>query len=106
MNAGDAAALAVAKYQGELLNRIGALNISHLEAALENDEVKCEELMKEKRETCFLAPLEGIRIGNEAAKSNGIEIDGEEHGVMPETGCGERRLYSRMSRAYYCYFGL
>ena len=75
MNAGDAAALAVAKYQGELLNRIGALNISHLEAALENDEVKCEELMKEKRETCFLAPLEGIRIGNEAAKSNGIEID-------------------------------
>ena len=30
MNAGDAAALAVAKYQGELINRIGRLNIEHL----------------------------------------------------------------------------
>jgi hypothetical protein len=75
MNAGDAAALAVAKYQGELLNKIGSLNIEHLKAAIENDEEKCNSIMKEVRETCFLAPLEGIRLGNEAAKANGIEID-------------------------------
>lgn len=73
MNAGDSAALSVAKMQGELLNRIGEINIGHLKAAIENDEAKCEELMEEQLRKCFLGPLEGIRLGNDAAKANGIE---------------------------------
>lgn len=75
MNAGDAAALAVARHQGELLNRIGADNLAHLKAALENDEAACEEIMTRQRRTCFLDPLEGLRLGNEAARRNGVDRD-------------------------------
>lgn len=73
MNAGDAAALAVARYQGELLNRIGECNIAHLKAALEGDREKCDEIMERQRRICFLDPLDGILIGNEAAKRNGVD---------------------------------
>ena len=73
MHAGDAAAIAVAKYQGELLNRIGELNVEHLKAAIEGDERKCEELMDKQRRLCFISPLDGIRIGNEAAMRNGVD---------------------------------
>lgn len=70
MNAGDAAALAVAKYQGELLNEIGTLNVAHLQAALANDEAKCAEIMERQLRTCFLAPVKGISVGSEAARKN------------------------------------
>lgn len=73
MNAGDAAALAVAEYQGELLNRIGKLNVEHLRAALEDDDERCEEIVREQLSICFFEPLEGIRIGNDAAKRNDAE---------------------------------
>lgn len=94
MNAGDAAALAVARYQGELLNRIGADNIAHLKAALDDDAAECEEIMLRQRRACFLDPLEGLRLGNEAARRNGIESDGSggmlrilrEHAVTIRTG--------------------
>lgn len=71
MNAGDAAALAVAGYQGKLLNDIGAMNVEHLKAALRNDENECREIMERQLRTCFLDPLKGIGIGAEAASRNG-----------------------------------
>ena len=70
MNAGDAAALAVAHYQGELLNRIGAWNVEHLRAAIEGRPERCAEIVELQSRCCFLDPLEGIRIGSEAAKKN------------------------------------
>lgn len=73
MNAGDAAALAVAKYQGELLNSIGADNIAHLKAAIDGDAEKCAEIMERQMRTCFLAPMDGLRIGNAAAERNGVD---------------------------------
>ena len=78
MNAGDAAALAVAKYQGELLNQIGALNIAHLKAALDGDEEECAEIMERQKRLCFIGPLEGIRIGNDAARKNDTDHDAGE----------------------------
>lgn len=71
MNAGDAAALAVARYQGELLNGIGAMNVEHLKAALANDEDKCVEIMERQLRSCFLDPLKGIEIGSRIARENG-----------------------------------
>ena len=73
MHAGDAAALAVAKHQGELLNRIGRLNVEHLRSALKNDERRCMEIKEEQMRACLLDPLEGIRIGNDAARQNGAK---------------------------------
>ena len=75
MNAGDAAALAVAKYQGELLNAIGEDNIRHLKAAIRGDLAECDEIMERQKRMCFLDPLEGLRIGNEAAGANGVDRD-------------------------------
>ena len=86
MNAGDAAALAAARRQGELLNEIGQLNLAHLNAALDvTDESQlaeglehCDALVLQQARLCFLGPLDGIRAGNEAAQANGAtkEIDG------------------------------
>ena len=75
MNAGDAAALAVAKHQGELLNKIGEDNILHLKAAIAGDEAQCREIMERQKRLCFLGPLEGLRLGNAAAKANGVDRD-------------------------------
>jgi hypothetical protein len=76
MNAGDAAALAVAKHQGELLNRIGEANIAHLKAAIANDAAACALIMARQRRLCFLGPLEGLSIGNDAARRNGVTAEG------------------------------
>ena len=73
MNAGDAAALAVAKFQGELLNEIGKDNVDHLKAAIENDEQECRDIMRRQARRCFLGPLDGIAVGNEMAQRNGVE---------------------------------
>lgn len=73
MNAGDAAALAVARWQGELINQIGADNVAHLKAAIEGDAEACEEIVIRQMRTCFLDPLEGLRIGNDLARENGAE---------------------------------
>lgn len=89
MNAGDAVALAVARTQGELLNRIGELNVSHLRAVVDLSQqpgispeesekrylaaaFNCDRIMREAREKCFLGPLDGIRMANEWAQKYGI----------------------------------
>jgi len=73
MNAGDAAAIAVARHQGDLINRIGKLNIEHLTAAIAEDEDRCHEIETEQMELSLLGPVEGITIGNDAARVNGAE---------------------------------
>ena len=95
MNAGDAAALAVARHQGELLNRIGRMNVDHLQAVLDRSldpalsgeeaarrreaaRAACRQIAANQRRDCFLGPLEGIRIGNEWAQRNGIEVPDED----------------------------
>lgn len=73
MNAGDAASLAVARYQGELLNRIGTLNVAHLKAAIRGDGERCAAIVRTQLRLCFLDPIEGILVGNQAAMNNGAE---------------------------------
>ena len=92
MNAGDAAAIAVAKHQGELLNRIGSWNVERLKAALAGDAAKCAELFAAQLRCSFLDPLEGIRIGSEAAAENGIEID-DQMGAILSRHVNDVRMY-------------
>lgn len=93
MNGGDAAALSVARHQGELLNRIGRDNIEHLKAALASDGVECERIVEEQLRTCFLGPIEGIRVGNLAAKENGCEKN--------ELMCEILKAHATRVRLYY-----
>ena len=92
MNAGDAAAIAVARHQGELLNRIGKLNVERLKAAIDGDAAKFAEIFISQLRISFLDPLEGIRIGSEAAAANGIEID-DRMGAILSRHANDVRMY-------------
>lgn len=100
MNAGDAAALAVARHQGDLLNRIGQLNVEHLKAALVNDEEKCREIETLQLRVSFLEPLEGIKIGNDAAMRNGIGKDDEMADVLRRHIDEIRSVYANTPELY------
>jgi len=100
MNAGDAAALAVAEYQGELLNRIGEANVAHLKAALAGDGEQCAEIFETQQRIAFLEPLEGLRIGNEAAKRNGAEKSDEMRRILAEHVADVRNVYRRNPDSY------
>ncbi len=100
MNGGDAAAKAVARYQGELLNRIGALNVEHLEAARDGDGDRCDEIVLEQLELSFLEPLAGIRIGNRAAKDNGIERSDDMLKILKDHVFDVRTIYMRNPELY------
>ena len=71
MNAGDAAALAAARRQAELLNEIGRLNLRHAEADYVGDWERSREIVRQQRRIAFLGPLDCVRAANEAAKANG-----------------------------------
>ncbi len=71
-NAGDAAALAAAHRQGELLNRIGRLNIDHIIAAAHDETNECRAIVLEQRRLALLGPVEALRFANDAAKRNGM----------------------------------
>ena len=71
MNAGDAAAIAAARRQAELLNEIGRLNLRHAEADYVGDWERSREIVRQQRRIAFLGPLDCVRAANEAAKANG-----------------------------------
>ena len=75
MNAGDAAALAAARRQAELLNEIGRLNLRHAEADYVGDWERAREIVEKQRRLCFLGPLDCLRKANDAAKANGAQPD-------------------------------
>lgn len=74
MNAGDAAALAAARRQGELLNEIGQLNLRHAEAEWIGDWEAALKIVNQQRRLAFLGPLDCLRAANEAAKANCAQI--------------------------------
>ena len=83
-NAADAAAIAAAKHQGELLNRIGNLNLEHLKSAIENDEERCHEIVLEQMRLNFLGPLDAIAAASRAAMENGAEPSDEMAEIFKE----------------------
>lgn len=100
MNAGDAAALAVARHQAELLNQIGALNVAHLRAALADDEEECVRISEEQARLCFLGPLRGISVGNKAAQANGAEPSDEMREILKQHVIDIRTTYVTTPEAY------
>lgn len=74
MNAVDMATLAVAKYQGSLLNEVGRMNVEHLRAAIRGepwtDEAGVDKMIELKR-MVFLDPVKAIAEANHAARDWG-----------------------------------
>ena len=110
MNAGDAAALAVAKKQAELLNRIGTLNLLHLQIALDAGDgreedlraarEKCEEKVSEQRRICFLEPLDAIALGSAAAQANGALPNDEMVEILKQHVIDVRTQYATTPDLY------
>lgn len=82
MNAGDMASLASARVQGELLNRIGHLNLEHALAEYEGDWARAREIVEEQRRLCFLGPIEALRAAEAAARDNGATESSEMAGIL------------------------
>ncbi len=75
MNAGDAAALAAARRQAEILNEIGRLNLRHAEADYVCDLDSARDIVEKQKRLAFLGPLDCLRMANDAAKANGAKPD-------------------------------
>lgn len=100
MNGGDAAALAVARHQGELLNQIGAANIDHLKAALRGDFEACAEITDKQLRWCFWGPLDGIAKGNDAARKNGCERNDVMLAILKQHAFDIRDYYANNPDVY------
>ena len=74
-NAGDAAALMAARWQGVTLNLIGELNLLHLAAACETNETAMAGIVALQERLAITGPLVGFWAANETAKRNGAPVD-------------------------------
>ena len=74
-NAGDAAALMAARWQGVTLNLIGELNLLHLAAACETNETAMAGIVALQERLAIVGPLVGFWAANETAKRNGAPPD-------------------------------
>lgn len=76
MNAADAAAVAAAKYQGQLINEVGWRNVEHLRAAVLGEPWTDDEGVDRTdalRSLVFLGPVECLVRANDAARDWGFE---------------------------------
>ena len=74
-NAGDAAALMAARWQGVTLNLVGELNLLHLAAACETNETAMAGIVALQERLAIVGPLVGFWAANETAKRNGAPVD-------------------------------
>lgn len=83
-NAGDAAALAAARWQGETLNLLGELNIMHA-LAMSTGDVEAEDAISNvQARLCFTGPLVGLVSAQIAAKNNKIYSNDDFTGLLKE----------------------
>lgn len=83
-NAGDAAALAAARVQGNTLNDLGKLNLEHVMACLENDDERIGQIVARQMYMIWTRPLEGFRAAQEAARKNGMQPDDEFAAILAD----------------------
>ena len=76
-NAGDAAALEAARWQGASLNAVGELNLLHVLALAAGDEAAAETIRTAAVRESFLGPLAGAAAAQDAAKLNGAPVNDE-----------------------------
>jgi hypothetical protein len=71
-NAGDAAALAGARWQGITLNLIGDLNVMQAVALTEGDTNTAATINDLQARLCYVGPMVGLMAAQQAAKNNGV----------------------------------
>ena len=76
-NAGDAAAVAAARWQANTLNMVGELNVMHALALDANDAATVDAITNMQARLCFTGPLTGLAAAQVAAKKNGARSRAE-----------------------------
>jgi len=76
-NAGDAAALAAARWQANTLNLVGELNVAHAAALAEGDAAAVQAITSMQARVLFAGPLTAIVAAQTAARKNGIRPNQE-----------------------------
>lgn len=76
-NAGDAAALAAARWQANTLNLVGDLNLAHLAALDAGDFAAVSSITSMQARLAFAGPLTALVAAQAAAKKNGIAANPE-----------------------------
>lgn len=71
-NAGDAAALAAARWQAHTLNLVGQLNLAHVAAREAHDIASVDAITSLQARVCFAGPLAAFSAAQAAARKNGI----------------------------------
>jgi Flp pilus assembly protein TadG len=71
-NAGDAAALAAARWQAISLNLMGDLNIMHAVALTSGDSDTASSITNIQARLCFTGPMTAFMASQQAAQNNGI----------------------------------
>jgi hypothetical protein len=71
-NAGDAAALSGARWQGITLNLIGDLNIMQAVALTQGDTNTATDINDMQARLCYVGPMVGLMAAQQAAKNNGV----------------------------------
>lgn len=83
-NAGDAAALAGARWQATSLNFIGELNLMHALASSLDDDVSVDVITNTQMRISFAGPMTGVAAAQQAAKLNGIHVNEDFTSFMME----------------------
>ena len=93
-NAGDAAALAAARWLGTTLNLEGDLNLAHAAALAAGDADAVEAVTNAQVRALFSGPLAGVAAAQRAAKLNGAPENAGFTALVLERAAVARRGYS------------
>lgn len=87
-NAGDAAALAGARWQAITLNLIGDLNVMQAVALTQGDTNQAADINDLQARLCYVGPMIGLEAAQQAAKNNGV-FNNERFSARLEAHAGE-----------------
>ena len=93
-NAGDAAALAAARWQGATINLVGELNLLHVLALCAQDPAAVDAITNMQARLCFTGPLTGLLAAQVAAKNNHIYNDADMTTLLNEHAATVRTQYA------------
>ncbi len=93
-DAGDAAALAAARWQGSALNLIGEINLLRALALSAGDAVAEDALASMQARLCFTGPMAAFAAAQQGAKQNGIYADADYTALVRRHAATVRHTYT------------
>jgi hypothetical protein len=95
-NAGDAAALAAARWQGASLNLVGELNLLHVLALANQQPAAVDAITNMQARLCFSGPMTALFAAQIAAKNNRMYVDPDMTSLLAEHAATVRSQYTSL----------